>query len=67
MSREFYKITYRDKGFNYEEPFLFNCYDMEFLDTFIKRFIAHGYYDIKVYKVIEAEELIKEIKGDSEI
>lgn len=61
MIRECYKITYRDKDFNYKEPFLFNCYDMEFLDTFIKGFLERGYYDIKVYHVIETSELIKEI------
>lgn len=61
MSREFYKITYREKGFNYKLPFLFNCYDVDILDIQIKRFVARGCYNIKVYHVVETEELIKKI------
>ncbi len=61
MKKEYYKITYRDKNFNYEKPFLFNCYDKDTLDIHIKRFLENGYYDIKIYNVIETEELIKEI------
>lgn len=61
MGREFYKITYREKGFNYKAPFLFKCYDMDMLEIQIKRLVDCGYYDIKVYHVVENEELIKEI------
>lgn len=61
MSREFYKITYREKGFNYKAPFLFNCYDMAILDVQIERFVARGCYDIKVYHVVENEKLVREI------
>lgn len=61
MRKEFYKITYRDKLVNYKNPFVFECESKILLDVQIKKFIANEYHDIKIYKVVETEELIEEI------
>lgn len=61
MRKEFYKITYRDKLVNYKKPFVFECEGKILLDVQIKKFIANEYHDIKIYKVVETEELIEEI------
>lgn len=61
MIIEHYKITYRDKDFNYKDLFMFKWYDRETLNIIINKFIENEYWDIKVCHVIETEELIKEI------
>lgn len=61
MRKEFYKITYRDKLVNYKKPFVFECGSETLLGVQIKKFIGNKYYDIKIYKVVETEELIEEI------
>ena len=61
MERVGYKITYRDEKYKIENPFYIKCWNGENLDSYIELFKEKGFYDIKVYKITEIDELIKEV------
>lgn len=61
MIREYYRVIYTQKGSKFKVPFMHISYNDEELEDYIRFAKTTDKENIKIYKILETSELIKEI------